>query len=66
MPTPQHIQQLVDSSSPEQQAQMAAQMGMTTEQFRGLLQMLTNLPSGAIEKMMGSKGGQGSFIGKIF
>ncbi|KAL3674158.1 hypothetical protein V7S43_000119 [Phytophthora oleae] len=59
MPTPQQIQQLVDSLSPEQQAQMAAQMGMTPEQLRGLSQMLSNLPPGAMEQMMASMGGGG-------
>lgn len=60
MPTPQQIQQLVDSLSPEQQAQMAAQMGMTPEQLRGLSQMLSNLPPGAMEQMMASMGGDGA------
>uniref|UniRef100_M4C6L6 UV excision repair protein RAD23 n=1 Tax=Hyaloperonospora arabidopsidis (strain Emoy2) TaxID=559515 RepID=M4C6L6_HYAAE len=57
MPSPQQIQQLVDSLSPEQQSQMAAQMGMTPEQLRGLSQMLSNLPPGAMEQMMASMGG---------
>nr|QTX15990.1 UV excision repair protein RAD23 [Phytophthora infestans]QTX15996.1 UV excision repair protein RAD23 [Phytophthora infestans]QTX16003.1 UV excision repair protein RAD23 [Phytophthora infestans]QTX16060.1 UV excision repair protein RAD23 [Phytophthora infestans]QTX16070.1 UV excision repair protein RAD23 [Phytophthora infestans] len=57
MPTPQQIQQLVDSLTPEQQAQMAAQMGMSPEQLRGLSQMLSNLPPGAMEQMMASMGG---------
>lgn len=57
MPTPQQIQQLVESLTPEQQAQMAAQMGMTPEQLRGLSQMLSNLPPGAMEQMMASMGG---------
>lgn len=60
MPTPAQIQQLVDSLSPEQQAQMAAQMGMTPEQLRGLSQMLSNLPPGAMEQMMASMGGDGA------
>ncbi|KAG7387423.1 UV excision repair protein RAD23 B [Phytophthora pseudosyringae] len=59
MPTPQQIQQLVDSLTPEQQTQMAAQMGMTPEQLRGLSQMLSNLPPGAMEQMMASMGGGG-------
>jgi UV excision repair protein RAD23 len=64
MPTPQQIQQLVESLTPEQQAQMAAQMGMTPEQLRGLSQMLSNLPPGAMEQMMASMGGgQGGFEG---
>ncbi|KAL4155283.1 hypothetical protein PRNP1_007393 [Phytophthora ramorum] len=63
MPTPQQIQQLVDSLSPEQQTQMAAQMGMTPEQLRGLSQMLSNLPPGAMEQMMASMGGQGGLEG---
>ncbi|EGZ30215.1 hypothetical protein PHYSODRAFT_553293 [Phytophthora sojae] len=63
MPTPQQIQQLVDSLTPEQQAQMAAQMGMTPEQLRGLSQMLSNLPPGAMEQMMASMGGQGGLDG---
>ena len=57
MPSPQQIQQLVDSLTPEQQAQMATQMGMTPEQLRGLSQMLSNLPPGAMEQMMASMGG---------
>lgn len=60
MPTPQQIQQLVDSLTPEQQAQMAAQMGMTPDQLRGLSQMLSNLPPGAMEQMMASMGGDGA------
>ncbi|OWZ22817.1 UV excision repair protein RAD23 [Phytophthora megakarya] len=63
MPTPQQIQQLVDSLTPEQQAQMAAQMGMTPEQLRGLSQMLSNLPPGAMEQMMASMGGGGGLEG---
>uniref|UniRef100_K3WIJ7 UV excision repair protein RAD23 n=1 Tax=Globisporangium ultimum (strain ATCC 200006 / CBS 805.95 / DAOM BR144) TaxID=431595 RepID=K3WIJ7_GLOUD len=63
VPTSQQIQQLVESLSPEQQAQMAAQMGMTPEQLRGLSQMLSNLPPGAMEEMMASMGGQGGFDG---
>ncbi|KAG6611664.1 UV excision repair protein RAD23 [Phytophthora cinnamomi] len=63
MPTPQQIQQLVDSLTPEQQAQMAAQMGMTPEQLRGLSQMLSNLPPGAMEQMMASMGGEGGLGG---
>lgn len=64
MPTPQQIQQLVESLSPEQQAQMAAQMGMSPEQLRGLSQMLSNLPPGAMEQMMASMGGApGDFAG---
>ncbi|KAG7394452.1 UV excision repair protein RAD23 B [Phytophthora boehmeriae] len=63
MPTPQQIQELVDSLSPEQQAQMAAQMGMSPEQLRGLSQMLSNLPPGAMEQMMASMGGQGGMEG---
>ncbi|KAE8899597.1 hypothetical protein PF005_g6202 [Phytophthora fragariae] len=63
MPTPQQIQQLVDSLTPEQQAQMAAQMGMSPEQLRGLSQMLSNLPPGAMEQMMASMGGQGGLDG---
>ncbi|GMF15614.1 unnamed protein product [Phytophthora lilii] len=63
MPTPQQIQQLVDSLTPEQQAQMAAQMGMTPEQLRGLSQMLSNLPPEAMEQMMASMGGQGGLEG---
>ncbi|TMW56205.1 hypothetical protein Poli38472_008853 [Pythium oligandrum] len=59
MPSPQQIQQLLDSLSPEQQAQMAAQMGMTPEQLRGLSQMLSNLPPEAMEQMMASMGGAG-------
>ncbi|CAH0492027.1 unnamed protein product [Peronospora farinosa] len=59
MPTPQQIQQLVDSLTPEQQTQMAAQMGMSPEQLRGLSQMLSNLPPGAMEQMMASMGGGG-------
>lgn len=63
MPTPQQIQQLVDSLNPEQQAQMAAQMGMTPEQLRGLSQMLSNLPPGAMEQMMASMGSEGGALG---
>ncbi|RLN89178.1 hypothetical protein BBJ28_00012673 [Nothophytophthora sp. Chile5] len=63
MPTPQQIQQLVDSLTPEQQTQMAAQMGMTPDQLRGLSQMLSNLPPGAMEQMMASMGGQGGLEG---
>lgn len=63
VPTPQQIQQLVDSLSPEQQAQMAAQMGMTADQLRGLSQMLSSLPPGAMEQMMASMGGQGGMEG---
>ncbi|CAH0480812.1 unnamed protein product [Peronospora belbahrii] len=59
MPTPQQIQQLVDSLTPEQQTQMAAQMGMSPEQLRGLSQMLSNLPPGAMEQMMASMGSGG-------
>jgi UV excision repair protein RAD23 len=63
MPTPQQIQQVIDSLTPEQQTQMAAQMGMTPEQLRGLSQMISNLPPGAMEQMMGSMGGAGAIGG---
>ncbi|TDH68730.1 hypothetical protein CCR75_007960 [Bremia lactucae] len=63
MPTPQQIQQLVDSLSPEQQTQMAAQMGMTPDQLRGLSQMLSNLPPEAMEQMMASMGGSSGLEG---
>ncbi|KAJ0399573.1 hypothetical protein P43SY_009632 [Pythium insidiosum] len=56
-PSGQQIQQLLDSLSPEQQAQMAAQMGMTPEQLRGFSQMLSNMPPEAMEQMMASMGG---------
>ncbi|KAI9921723.1 hypothetical protein PsorP6_000283 [Peronosclerospora sorghi] len=59
VPTPQQIQQLVDSVTPEQQGQMAAQMGMFPEQLRGLYQMLSNLPPGAMEQMIASMSGGG-------
>ncbi|KAI9905407.1 hypothetical protein PsorP6_013620 [Peronosclerospora sorghi] len=55
VPTPH----LVDSLTPEQQGQMAAQMGMTPEQLRGLSQMLSNLPPGAMEQMIASMSGGG-------
>ncbi|KAI9916766.1 hypothetical protein PsorP6_016906 [Peronosclerospora sorghi] len=59
VPTPQQFQQLVDSLTPEQQGQIAAQMGMTPEHLRGLSQMLSNLPPGAMEQMMASMSGGG-------
>ncbi|KAI9919827.1 hypothetical protein PsorP6_015860 [Peronosclerospora sorghi] len=59
VPTPQQVQQLVDSLTPEQQCQMAAQMVITPEQLRGLSQMLSNLPPGAMEQMMASMSGEG-------
>jgi UV excision repair protein RAD23 len=36
---------------------------MTPEQLRGLSQMLSNLPPGAMEQMMASMGGQGGLEG---
>lgn len=57
MPSPAQIQALINAMSPQEQAAMATQMGMTPEQLRGLTQMLNNLPPEAMEQMMASMGG---------
>ncbi|KAI9911209.1 hypothetical protein PsorP6_008723 [Peronosclerospora sorghi] len=59
VPTPQLIQQLVDSLTPEKKGQMAAQIGMTPKQLHGLSQMLSNFPPGVMEQMMASMSGGG-------
>ncbi|DBA00557.1 TPA: hypothetical protein N0F65_006461 [Lagenidium giganteum] len=63
VPTPQQVQQIFDSLSPEQQAQMAAQLGVTPEQLRGVSQMLSSMPPGAVEQMMAGMGGMGGMGG---
>ncbi|KDO34552.1 UV excision repair protein Rad23 [Saprolegnia parasitica CBS 223.65] len=57
MPTPQQLQQLMASLSPEQQAQMAAQMGMTPQQLQQFSQMLSQMPPEAVQQMMQQMGG---------
>ncbi|OQR93090.1 hypothetical protein ACHHYP_02937 [Achlya hypogyna] len=57
MPTPQQLQQLMASLTPEQQAQMAAQMGMTPQQLQQFSQMLSQMPPEAVQQMMAQMGG---------
>ncbi|CAK4679587.1 unnamed protein product [Aphanomyces euteiches] len=52
MPSPQQLQQLMASLSPQQQAAMAAQMGMTPDQLQQLSQMLAQMPPEAMAQMM--------------
>ncbi|ETV91834.1 UV excision repair protein Rad23 [Aphanomyces invadans] len=64
MPTPQQLQQLMASLSPQQQAAMAAQMGMTYEQLQQFTQMLNTMPPEAMAQLMqqmaGGEGGHGA------
>ncbi|CEG40877.1 uv excision repair protein rad23 [Plasmopara halstedii] len=56
-------QQMQQQFSESLQMQIAAQMGMTPEQLRGLSQMLSNLPPEAMEQMMASMGGGSGLAG---
>jgi len=59
VPTPQQLQQLMQSLTPEQHAQMAAQVGMTPEQLQQLSQMLSVMPPEAMQQMMAQMGAGG-------
>ncbi|KAF0714052.1 Aste57867_4066 [Aphanomyces stellatus] len=65
MPTPQQLQQLMASLSPQQQAAMAAQMGMTPDQLQQLSQMLSTMPPEAMAQIMQQMQGGGAAAGGL-
>ncbi len=60
LPSPQQLQQLLQTLTPEQQSQMAAQMGMTPQQLQQLSQMLSQMPPEAMQQMMAQMAGGGA------
>ena len=56
---PAQVLQMMSSLPPEQQAQMAAAMGMSPEQLTQITQMMASMPPEAMQQMMASMGGAG-------